>query len=266
VLGSALGASVRRLPRGRNRVATVLQSHSRRPVVARDGTGLLRTFELHDLLQAQWFCGVPVGLADDALRLLRPGAWVIDVGANIGIVTGQMCQAVGPLGLVTALEPLPANQHKLRRLKADNRLHQLDVRGVAAGAERARLSLRLPPRGNSGWASFSASWLGEGTVEVDVVTLDEVVAGTAGGRTVDLVKIDVEGYEFEVLEGARDLLARHRPVLVMEFNDPLLRDRGRSSLDLLEVCRSYGYDPIDAGTATAEWFEGAVRDVVLRCS
>ena len=263
MLGSIFSASLRGLPRGRNRVAALLQSHWHRPVEARDGTGLLRTFELQDLLQSQWFCGVQVGLADDALRLLRPGAWVLDVGANIGIVTGQMCQAVGPTGKVTAFEPLPANLEKLRRLKTDNRLHHLDIRGVAAGAERARLSLRLPPEGNSGWASFSASWLAEGTLEVDVVTVDEVVADTAGGRTVELIKVDVEGYEFEVLEGARAVLAQHRPALVMEFNDPLLRDRGRSSLDLLDACRTYGYAPVDAETATAAWFDGAVRDVVL---
>jgi FkbM family methyltransferase len=263
-IGSAVGAAVRGLPRGRNRVALLLHSRGPRSCRGRDASGYLRSFDLRDLLQAQWFCGVPVGLAQEALSCLTAGSWVIDVGANVGIVTGQMCAAVGPGGRVTALEPVPANADRLRSLARDNGLAHLEVVQVAAAEAAGRQALHLPPEGNSGWGSFSASWLDSGSLEVELQPLDDLVASrrTPDHPRVDLVKVDVEGYEFEVLEGARRMLAADRPVLVIELNDPLLRDRGRSSLELLAACRELGYEP--SSEIPPEWLQGAVRDMVLR--
>ncbi|MCW2544555.1 MAG: hypothetical protein JWM40_2107 [Frankiales bacterium] len=264
MIGAAVGQVVQRLPRGRNRIATVLQRRLPRVVAGRDATGLRRTFDLADLLQAQWFCGVPVGLSVEALSLLRLGDWVVDIGANVGIVTGQMCRAVGPSGHVTAVEPVPANVARLQALKQQNGLTQLDIQVLAAGARAETGTLKLPPEGNSGWASFSASWLDSGTLDVAVRPLDELIPELAGdtGRRVALMKIDVEGYEFEVLEGAGAVLAEHRPALVLELNDPLLRDRGRSSAELLDACAQHGYQP--ARPLEEAELQGAVLDVVLK--
>jgi FkbM family methyltransferase len=263
MIGAVAGGVVQRLPRGRNRIATLLQRRWPRVVSGRDATGLLRTFDLADLLQAQWFCGVPVGLSDEALALVREGDWVVDVGANVGIVTGQLSRAVGSSGRVTALEPVPANVARLQALKERNTLTQLDIQVLAAGARTGTETLKLPPEGNSGWASFSASWLDSGTLEVVVRPLDELIPELAAGTTrrVALMKIDVEGYEFEVLEGAAAVLAEHRPALVLELNDPLLRDRGRSSADLLAACADHGYQPTTPLDPAA--LAGAVVDVVL---
>jgi FkbM family methyltransferase len=261
VLADVIGGAVRRLPRGRNRVAMGLQRWFPRTVHGRDGTGLVRDFALRDLLQAQWFCGVPVGLGSDILQRLQPGDWAMDVGANTGIITGQLCRAVGPSGRVTALEPLPGNASALRQLRAANGLDQLEVLEVAAGAAATRLALRVPPAENSGWASFSATWLHGDTVEVEVASLEAIVDERPG--RLSFIKIDVEGYEPEVLEGARGALAEHRPVVVMEFNDPLLKDRGSSSADLLALCVSLGYTAVDEDASSESGLAGAVRDLLL---
>jgi len=71
--------------------------------------------------------------------------------------------------------------------------------------------------------------------------LDSFAEPEGGGRPLRLIKIDGEGYEFEVLEGCRGLLERFRPWIYCEFNDVVLRDRGRSSVELLELLAGLGY-------------------------
>ncbi len=261
MISEPLGRVLQRLPRGRNRAASLLQRRWPRTVEGRDVLGLRRSFDLGDLMQARWYCGVPIGLADDALSHLRPGDWAVDVGANIGIVTGQMCRAVGTTGRVTALEPIPVNVDRLQALKSRNGLTQLDIHPVAAGAAAGRQQIRLAPDSNSGWASFSASWLDSGSLEVEIQPLDALLPQVAQGRRVAFMKIDVEGYEFEVLEGAQAVLAADRPVLVVELNDPLLQDRGKSSAELLAALEAQGYQPVTAVPAAA--LVGSVLDVVL---
>lgn len=178
-------------------------------------------------------------LPPEVVGLVRPGDWVIDAGANVGIISSQLCAAVGSAGLVSAWEPIERNLGRLRFLKEDNGLEQLAVMPYAAGAEDSTVTIGIGREGRSGWSSITASWTSEHQVEVALRRLDSFPE--ADGRTLRLVKIDVEGYEFEVLEGCRDLLARHRPWIYCEFNDVVLRDRGRSSQELLDLLADLGY-------------------------
>lgn len=178
-------------------------------------------------------------LPPEVIGLVRPGDWAIDAGANVGIVSSQLCAAVGPAGLVSAWEPIKRNLERLRFLKEENRLGQLAVMPYAAGAEDATVPIGVGREGRSGWSSITASWTSERKVEVALRRLDSFPE--AGDRALRLVKIDVEGYEFEVLEGCRQLLARHRPWVYCEFNDLLLRDRGRSARELLDLLADLGY-------------------------
>ncbi|MGE0192622.1 MAG: FkbM family methyltransferase [Planctomycetota bacterium] len=148
--------------------------------------------------------------------LLAPGMVAVDVGANIGYWTLFLCSRVGTSGQVVAYEPSPENLPELEANIARNGLAQVTVRPVAVGAR-------------AGVVSF-LSGINGGVAEGDggphlcpVVTLDEL-----RDRPVDFVKIDVEGYEGAVLEGARELIRRQRPVLWIEFHPQLVRAHGFS--------------------------------------
>ena len=170
------------------------------------------------------------------IACVEPGDWVIDCGANIGIVTSQLCAAVGPSGAVWACEPIAANVARLDFLKSANQLDQLTIVSSAIGAEPGTAMIGIPPRGRSGWASITKSFGMEERVPVEVETLDLLAVRQAPDRRLRMLKIDVEGFEFEVLDGARELLSNHRPLVYCEFNDILLRDRGRSSSELTPIC------------------------------
>lgn len=219
--------------------------------------------DLHDTMESQWFAGVSLGLTRDVLMRVGPGDWAIDVGANIGIVTGQLAARVGDEGHVWAIEPVPRNSECLRDVRQRNSLNMITTFDVAAGAEDGTVTLRLPPPGGSAWASVTASWINADSIAVPVRSLDSLVAEHGSQGRLALIKIDVEGYESQVLRGATETLARFRPLLQVEFNDQILRDSGSSSVDLLGEFQNAGYRTVDKESCTPERLQMRVVDLLL---
>jgi FkbM family methyltransferase len=234
-----------------------------RPLEFVDTTGHRRGADLHDLMACQWFAGVPIGLPRAVLGRVGPGDWTIDIGANIGIVTGQLAARVGEAGSVWALEPVPENCERLRDFSRRNGLRMVRMFDVAAGASDGTVALRLPPPGNSGWASVTASWINAGQITVPVRSLDSLVAEYGSSGRLALIKIDVEGYESQVLAGASETLACFRPLLYVEFNDEILRDVGSSSRELLRQFMDAGYQVAAGADSSEERLHMRVVDLLL---
>ena len=227
------GYFARRLPRGRGHVGKWLNEHpGDHELSFRDTTGHLRVIDLRDELEARWFAGERnVGLPPEILVRVRPGDLVIDAGANIGVITGQLANKVGSDGRVHAFEPLPRNISRLERLGNDNGLTQVIVHPVALGAAAGSAELRLSGVGGGAYASFTATWINEGRLEVEVRTIDEELQGLAPS----FIKIDVEGFEYQVLQGASETLAEHKPLLFLEVNHAILKDAGSSGAEFLQL-------------------------------
>src|SRR5271165_7056269 len=108
--------------RGRVSLAHVLVRYPA-SLTYKDTLGFTRRTNLDDILDACWFLGVNwCLLPQEVVDRIPSGTTAVDAGANIGIVTAQLCRAVGRQGTVHAFEPLPANVHRLRDLKSDNDL------------------------------------------------------------------------------------------------------------------------------------------------
>jgi FkbM family methyltransferase len=144
---------------------------------------------------------------------------IYDVGANTGFYA-LLARHVNRKVPVRAFEPYPPVLELLERNVVVNG-NTVDIVAAAVGSESGRATLYVPEQGH-GLVETSASLDPEfkqghhdGTVEVDVVTLDEVNAAY-GDETVSFVKIDVEGMEHAVLSGATRVLRRDRPWLVVE--------------------------------------------------
>lgn len=258
-----LGAVSRRLrPRGRERVAERLrQRHQHTSIAYTDLTGLRRRADISDVIDGRWFMGVNVGLPGWVLNYVQPGQVVLDVGANIGVVAGQLCQRVGRTGRVVAVEPLPANIDRLQELAALNDLPQLLVCPFAMSSSSDGAKLRIQTADeSSAWASFTASWIDGGVIDVETRTLDDVARELP--RPVSFIKIDVEGAEELVVRGGSNVLSEDRPLVYSEFNDIVLRDAGSSSADLLRVFAEFGYKPC-GGDDPAD-LDGKVANVLLR--
>lgn len=148
-------------------------------------------------------------------QIVKPGMFVVDVGANIGAHTVFFAKAVGPGGRVLAVEPQRILYQLLCGNLALNVIGNTFVQQVGLGS--APGSIRVPPIDYSGSANFGGVSLGDfqDGEQVPVVTLDSLALPSC-----HLLKIDVEGMEAEVLQGARETLARHRPLLYVENDRP----------------------------------------------
>lgn len=158
---------------------------------------------------------------------VRSGDTVWDIGANVGFYTALFNDAVGPDGIVVAFEPAPPCYDILKtRMLGNSRVH---VENVALGAELAEGSL-LIGLGNSTTNRIvplsSASGREDRIASVRIITCDNYWKRV--GRTPNVVKIDVEGYEDEVIRGMDDLLkAPQLRSVFVEIHFSLLAQRGK---------------------------------------
>ena len=169
-------------------------------------------------------------------RLLEPGGWFVDCGANIGYFSLLAARQVGPAGRVDAFEPDPINRARLEQHLADNApLPQVRVHPLAVGAEAATTTLFHPNRGptNHGAASTFQSLTVDATdvsaFPVRVARLVDELVGVP-----HLIKLDVEGAELAAITGASGLLGRERPpAIIVEHNPVTAAAAGYRPSDLM---------------------------------
>jgi FkbM family methyltransferase len=177
-------------------------------------------------------------------RLLGPGDVVVDAGAHIGFFTMQMASIVGAAGRVYAFEPCETNADLLDRSIRENRFEDRIVferAAVGAASGSAILTFAVETL-NTGGAYLlrdgTAPLTGNVERKVDVVALD----GAGLRRPVRFIKMDVEGAEPLVLEGARQILEQDRPVILSELHPTQLqRASGIGADEFLALVRSLGY-------------------------
>lgn len=225
-----------------------------------DINGYRRFADVNDHMELEGFLGVR-RLENEVARLIQPGDWVIDVGANVGLITSQLARLVGPSGRVWAIEPIPRNFRRLHQLADENDLAQLRIFDGALSNVAGEATIRLPADRQSGWASFTKSWDMDGTVTTRTWRLDDLIRGESG--RISFIKLDVEGFEPQVLMGAHQVLTTMRPYVMCEFNDILLRDAGSSSAELLKTFSDLGYVPTAEDQPALSQLEGHVVDLLL---
>ena len=180
------------------------------------------------------------GVAATFRRLLRPGMTVLDLGANIGFFTMLAARLVGPIGLVTAVEP---NLGNVRLLEASRRANGFDHVTVVPCAVAARPGMLVL---ESAYSNGITHPVGErdfaALTEAVLVPCVPVEAVLPTGRRLDFIKIDIEGAEHVALAGCAEILRRDRPIIVTEFSPGLLASNsGVAAIDYLRLLQSLGY-------------------------
>lgn len=194
------------------------------------------------------------------LRSVRPGAAVLDIGAQFGYFSVLAGVQAGPTGRVLALEPEARNRMLLEaNVVAAGLVGRVQVAPVAAGAAPGRLKLFAYARSDShGMYPVPGAAVRE-VIEVDVVAGDEYLAG----RAFEVIKIDVEGHEPAVLAGLEKTIGSSE-VLFAELAPAFLARAGFSAADYLEQIRGLGFrvDLIDERNGALVAPETAMRDAV----
>jgi FkbM family methyltransferase len=171
-------------------------------------------------------------------RLLGDGDVFVDVGANVGFHTFRASARVGGAGRVVAVEANPENARLIAHTIESNSIGNVELVPVALAGGRGYVSFGTHVGSNGGFLPDGADTTGSGrgtivpTMALDDLDLDSV----------SVVKIDVEGAEAIVIDGALATIERHRPTFVMEFSQEMTtRVSARSPRQHLSRFVDWGY-------------------------
>ena len=191
--------------------------------------------------QSRWFIAEEYEPAvwNRVMREVHAGGHVVEVGASIGLYALAFAGRVGAAGHVTAFEPDPESasaleanitvngwQDRITLIRAAVGMRSGQVRFAAARGLESRIETRSEIR--------------DGVITVPMTTLDDALAG---GR-IDLIKIDVEGFEQQVLQGARGILAdksRRPKAILVEVHPFAWPDSGTTSTSFLGLLDEFGF-------------------------
>lgn len=168
---------------------------------------------------------------------LKKGDVAVDVGANLGFMSGILSAVVGPSGQVHSFEPSPTIYAKLQEVIKENNLTNVASYNMGCGKEEQSLTLYSP--GSSGNATLrpdaGLEKSTKSTQTVRIAPMDDFL-GPKLSR-LDFIKIDTEGFEDDVLFGASRLIEKYQPVIYVELGSlyPV------SSANAVRFLRSHGY-------------------------
>jgi FkbM family methyltransferase len=163
-------------------------------------------------------------------KILRPGMKVVEVGAHQGFTAALIARWIGPTGEVFTFEPLQQNCDVAKQVFAENALDNIKLTRAAVGEEKGSVFIGATTTNPN---VQSSGFLGEAT---PMVRLDDEIEGP-----VDLLKIDVEGYELHVLRGAKRLLET-KPHLQIEVHPGPIVDFGGTVEGLFDLIDVNAYD------------------------
>jgi len=175
------------------------------------------------------------------------GRTAYDIGAFHGLLTLLFSQRASQ---VVAFEPNAKNRARLEVNLKINGIRNVLVRGVALGAQPGVGQMIWDAASPGGARVVSGSSGGEG---IEIGTLDQEVA--AGLVLPDFVKIDVEGFEQQVLEGGRETFTRLRPELFIEIHGNTMNEKKKNVAAVVKLLLGFGYERIvhiESGTLIDE--------------
>jgi len=171
-----------------------------------------------------------------ARSMIRPGMHILDVGSNVGFHSLEFARWTGPSGTVDAFEPAPENYAVLKRNVAASALDNVRPFEFAISDHSGETTMYLSPA-HRGDHRIVPSAETRPSILVRATTLDERYA--TPGQRVDFVKIDVQGAEYLVLVGMRQLFRNNPDLVVMvEFSPKLVTSSGHSSEEFVALVAS----------------------------
>ena len=146
-------------------------------------------------------------------RLISPGDWVLDIGANVGQYTKRFSELVGDSGRVIAFEPVPDTFELLTANAQRFRQKNVTLFNAAASDQCVALGMAIPTL-SSGLSNYYAAHLTPTANGLTVLTFP--IGNLLFPHSIRLAKIDAEGHELAVLRGMENLLRRDQPTLIVE--------------------------------------------------
>lgn len=201
--------------------------------------------DLSDIVDWYTFFDIKEKAHAEFISRLKKSSIVIDVGANIGSITlrlAQKCQK----GFVYSFEPDEVNYKKLIDNISLNDFDNIKPLKYGVGERESTKYLETLDTFNKGKNRVLDISESEDSAKIKLISLDDF-AQKENLIKIDAIKIDVEGYEYRVLLGARELIRRDRPLLLLELDDVHLKKYNATIKDIFKFLKAHHYtiwDPV----------------------
>lgn len=168
----------------------------------------------------------------------KTGSLFVDVGANFGWYTVLFSMCAGTSGHVVAIEPEPNNLRLLRKNISANNATNVSVINGGVGINSGEAELSLNDLSNPGMHSLRQDLHSNNKVKIKIDTLDHILEQHSG--EIELLKMDIEGFEVDALLGAENTLARTKHVLI-EYTPKFIRACGRDPKQFLSIFEKHKF-------------------------
>ena len=171
-------------------------------------------------------------LTELMLSKINKGDIVLDIGANIGYDTVLFADKVGNEGKVIAIEPDPINFEILKKNIKENKLKDVVAVQAAVGSENKKMEI-YESKENYG---DHRMWGNGPSVSVFCRKLDDLLK-ELDYQKIDFIKIDVQGFEAEVIEGGKEMIEKNKPIIFFEYWPWGIKNAGSEIKEMMEFFR-----------------------------
>lgn len=173
---------------------------------------------------------------DEVIKLIDEGSTVIDIGANFGYNTVLMAKKTGSTGKILAYEPQRLMFQQLNANCVLNDIFNCHAYNLAVSNESDQELEMESISYEHACVNIGALSVGSGGEKVKTIRIDDLNL-----EKLDFVKIDAQGYEPFILEGAKKTLLKFLPDIFIEIEEIYLQRFGKKTDDVYEILDSYGY-------------------------
>lgn len=200
--------------------------------------------DIHDYVGHFLYFGFKEQGQQNLIALAKTDDIILDIGTNIGTTILQFAKKIGVNGFVYGFEPDSFNLRSCEANIKSNSFNNIKVFNFGLGDEIGKFNLFINDEANRGCNRISFD--DDTTIEsnsIEVNTIDNWVE-SSNITIINLIKIDVEGFEYKVLSGGKHLLKKMHPTLFIELDNDNLKAVGDSALDVIELLFTLGYKSI----------------------
>jgi FkbM family methyltransferase len=183
---------------------------------------------------------------------LKKGGNALDIGGNIGLQSIRMSQCAGDTGKVYSFEPLDYLREKFKANTLLNKTTNITLFPFALSDKEGEANFAIDPAAwNQG--TFSLGRAGEGTDRQQVrIKVADDISEIRDLDSLDLIKIDVEGFEYQVLRGLKNTIQRHQPRIIFEYDEHYWVNTGQSIAGCYFFLTALNYSLYQISAVTCE--------------
>lgn len=177
----------------------------------------------------------PIGF----FELIKPNSTIIDIGTNIGQTALHCAKLAGKNSKIIGFEPDKINYEKALKNIQLNSFKNITLFNFALGKQKEGVPLKINSPKNRGGNRVDRKLIDSKNI-IQVEILDDIIH-KLNIDTVSIIKIDVEGFEMEVLNGAQQTIQKQKPILFIEIDDRNLKEQNTSAEELIQFLFKMNY-------------------------